>query len=276
MSAVQRIATEPSVEAESAQCAQAATHGDGEERDKTGHSRRLAGDRKLTQMSNARDTSPDATPAPRPTRRVVRVVVWAGVILVTGVLVFVGYLAWPVVFPAPAGQSGQGVVAGYPLSVEATGEDGRTRTLTVTGPDGEEVALDALEPGDRIVVSGSGFDASVGIYVAICAIPESPDLRPGPCLGGVPSTGDGQDDGSRAIEWAPANWVNDDWAWKLFGARGFDDAETGEFTAYIEVVGSSDEYVDCRVVDCGVFTRNDHTAIGNRMQDLYLPVAFSR
>lgn len=164
---------------------------------------------------------------------------------------------------------------GYPSSVSATGEDGRERTLEARGESGELVDLSELRTGQRLVVSGSGYDPSLGIYVAICRIPDAPDLRPGPCLGGVPDTEVQGDDGERAIEWAPANWINDDWAWKLFGARGFDDPEEGTFTAYLEVGPAADEFVDCRLERCGVFTRNDHTALANRLQDLYLPVSFA-
>ena len=32
---------------------------------------------------------------------------------------------------------------------------------------------------------------------------------------------------------------------------------------------------DCRVDACGIFTRNDHTALSDRVQDLYVPVAFA-
>jgi len=185
-----------------------------------------------------------------------------------------GYLAWPLVFPAPAGASGQEPVSGYPSAVSATGEDGRVRILEVSGESGGVVDLSEVRPGQRLVVSGSGYDPTRGIYVAICRIPDSPDLRPGPCLGGVPDTEAQGDDGERAIEWAPANWINDDWAWKLFGARGFDDPDEGTFTAYLEVGPAADEFVDCRRERCGVFTRNDHTALANRLQDVYLPVSF--
>ena len=78
------------------------------------------------------------------------------------------------------------------------------------------------------------------------------------------------------IQWAAANWINDDWAWRLFGARSFDDRRAGTFTAYLEIPAGADEFVDCRASDCAIYTRNDHTAIDNRMQDLYLPVEFSK
>jgi len=35
------------------------------------------------------------------------------------------------------------------------------------------------------------------------------------------------------IEYGASNWINDDWAWRLFGARSFDDTNEGTFSAYI-------------------------------------------
>ena len=163
----------------------------------------------------------------------------------------------------------------WPLTSTAIGDDGRTRTIDVHSVEpGQTVDTSALEPGQRVVVSGTGFDTSQGIYVAICKIPDDPSTKPGPCLGGVPSTEAGEEVAEGTIQFAPSNWINDDWAWKLFGARSYDDPETGTFTAYLEVPSPDGEEVDCRADACGIFTRNDHTALNDRVQDVYLPVAF--
>jgi hypothetical protein len=194
------------------------------------------------------------------------------------VLIPLGVLGLPILLHQDGGSSNQETpVDEWPTTVTAHGDDGRDRELTVISPTpGGEVDTSQLRVGDRFVVSGTGYDASRGIYVAICLIPETPDTRPGPCLGGVPSTeSTGDPASSDVIEWAPSNWINDDWAWKLFGARAFDDVATGTFTAYLEVVDPVAEGVDCTVERCGVFTRNDHTALGDRVQDLYLPVAYA-
>lgn len=199
--------------------------------------------------------------------------------LLAVVVVAIGFVAWlviPILLGEPEGTSGQALnVEGYPTSVTATGEDGRTRTLSATLEGAEGRTLEGLVAGDRIIVSGSGYDAASGIYVAVCQVPEDSFTRPGPCLGGVPSTessGDGVED---VQEFAPSNWINDDWAWRLFGARSFDDRDSGTFRAYIEIPGFADENVDCSAVRCGLYTRNDHTAIDNRVQDIYLPVSFA-
>jgi hypothetical protein len=208
-------------------------------------------------------------------RRPLRIVLWVVAVVVAVVLALTAYLVIPIVTGGEAGSSGQAKVEGYPLTVQATGDDGRTRTLSVDSVDGSDVDLSQVSPGDQIVVTGSGFDASLGIYVAVCKVPDSVDRKPGPCLGGVPDIDAEQIGAEGHVQWAASNWINDDWAWRLFGARSFDDRDAGTFTAYVLVPESSDEFVDCVIDTCAIYTRNDHTAIDNRVQDLYLPVSFS-
>ena len=163
----------------------------------------------------------------------------------------------------------------WPLEVSATGEDGRDRSFMVLAPDAAGVVdTSALVPGQQLVVSGTGYDASRGIYVAICKIPEDATVKPGPCLGGVPEQAEQQVDAG-TVQYAPSNWINDDWAWRLFGARSYDDRVTGTFTAYLLVGEPRDDKLDCTVDACGIFTRNDHTALNDRVQDLFVPVAFA-
>jgi hypothetical protein len=81
-----------------------------------------------------------------PAKRVGRVVGWVLAGAVALAAVFAMYLAWPILFASEAGVSGQERVTGYPTAVEATGEDGRTRSLQVSAPDGSEVALNAISP----------------------------------------------------------------------------------------------------------------------------------
>lgn len=208
--------------------------------------------------------------------RLRRTIVWiAGAVLTLAALI-VAWIVVPIVTSSPAGSSGQTlVVEGYPSRVSATGDDGRTRTLEAVFASGDQRDFSALRAGDRLIVTGSGYDPGKGIYVALCKVPDSLDERPGPCLGGVPSTEEDGDSTVGVVEYGPSNWVNDDWAWRLFGARSFDDRSAGTFTAYIEVPTSADENVDCTQVRCGLFTRNDHTALEDRVQDLYLPVSFA-
>lgn len=189
-------------------------------------------------------------------------------------IAFAAVLVVPILTHQNQGLSGQEAVGeSFPLAVSAVGDDGRTRTLAVAAEAGE-LDTSALTAGDRVIVSGTGYDASRGVYVAICVIPDSAAVKPGPCLGGVPSQDEQERVEAGTVQFAPSNWINDDWAWRLFGARAFDDVETGAFTAYLEVPSPSGEGVDCRIDACGIFTRNDHTALADRVQDVFIPVAF--
>ena len=197
-----------------------------------------------------------------------------GAILVV-VLAVAAAVAIPILTHQNQGLANQEPTADeWPLTATATGDDGRVRTIELSSPDSDGFATSALIPGAQIIVSGSGYDPDRGIYVAICAIPDDPSVKPGPCLGGVPSGGEQTvDEGT--IQYAPSNWINDDWAWKLFGARSYDSIEDGTFTAYLVVGEPTDDKLDCTVDACGIFTRNDHTALNDRVQDLYVPVSFA-
>lgn len=163
----------------------------------------------------------------------------------------------------------------WPSSATAEGEDGRTRTIAAADESGAPIDTAALAEGQRIVVTGEGFDPERGIYVAICAVPADASTKPGPCLGGVPETDAAEPAEEGAVQWAPSNWINDDWAWRLFGARGFE--RDGSFTAYLAVPAAADAEsgLDCTAVDCAIVTRNDHTAANDRVQDVVLRVGFA-
>lgn len=192
---------------------------------------------------------------------------------IVGVLVVVAAIVVvPILTHAPQGSSNQDESGEtWPLTVTASGDDGRTRTLTVAAESGT-LDTSAIAPGDRIIVTGSGYDGSRGVYVAICAVTPAGE-KPHPCLGGVPDQ-EQQDVEAGTVQWSPSTWINEDWAWRLFGARGYDDQAAGTFTAYLEVVNPLGEGIDCRTQQCAIYTRNDHTALNDRVQDLHIPVGF--
>lgn len=201
---------------------------------------------------------------------------WIVAAAVVVILVPVGIIAVPILTHQNQGLSNQDDAAtDFPTTVTATGDDGRTRELTVISPEpGGAVDTSALTVGERLVVSGTGYDGSRGIYVAICVIPDDPATKPGPCIGGVPDQAQEQVEAG-TVQYAPSNWINDDWAWKLFGARSYDDLESGTFTAYIEVGDPKGDGFDCTTQACGLYSRNDHTALADRVQDLHIPVGFA-
>jgi hypothetical protein len=201
---------------------------------------------------------------------------WIGGVALAVILIPTAIIAIPIITHVSKGvpiqeDSGQQ----WPLSATTRGGDERTRTVIVAAASaGSALDTSALTEGQRLVVSGTGFDSAQGIYVAICVIPDDPATKPGPCLGGVP-TQTQQDVAAGTVQFAPSNWINDDWAWKLFGSRGYDDPNTGSFTAYLEIPSPVGEGIDCTVSKCAIYTRNDHTALRDRAQDVYLPVGFA-
>lgn len=214
------------------------------------------------------------TPAASPRRR--RRWPWIVGAVLAALLAVIAAVVLPIVLHEPQGSSGQGrVPAGeFPTEVTATGDDDRTRTLTVESESGDPLDLGAVSAGDRLVVTGAGYDGERGLYVAVCKVPDELDGKPGPCLGGIGSQ-EVEEFDEGVVQYAPSNWINEAFAWRLFGSRGFDDTASGAFTAYIELPPVTDGVVDCAAVQCGLYTRNDHTAAGDRVQDLYLPLRWT-
>jgi hypothetical protein len=200
---------------------------------------------------------------------------WIVAVVLAIVLVPIAIIVVPILTYQGQGASNQDAATEpWPLTATATGDDGRERRITVEAAEpGKALDTSALAVGDRFIVRGDGFDGSRGIYVALCVIPEPGD-KPGPCVGGVPDQAE-QEVAAGTIQYAPSNWINDDFAWRLFGSRSYDSIADGTFTAYLEVGDPVVKEFDCRVDACGIFTRNDHTALNDRVQDLFVPVGFA-
>lgn len=178
----------------------------------------------------------------------------------------------PIVTHSSAGPSGQEVPDGFVSETHGEGADGRTRVLEVFDATGAPADLASVTPGEPLTVRGSGFDAGIGIYVSVCAIPE-PGEKPTPCLGGIPE-GAETGDAAGTEEALTSVWITDDWAWRAFATQRYDDARSGTFTAHLTAPAPVDEALDCREQRCAITTRADHTASGDRVQDILLPVSF--
>lgn len=180
----------------------------------------------------------------------------------------------PILTHHSAGGSGQSLPEGFTAETSAEGADGRTRVLVVETPDGEPADLGVLRPGDELVVRGAGYDPAIGIYVSICLVPSVPGEKPSPCLGGIPEGAmEGEGSGPAGDEPQPSFWITDDWAWRAFASRGYDD--DGSFQVRLLVPEAAQEGLDCTKSVCAVTTRADHTASSDRVQDMQLPVAFA-
>ena len=200
------------------------------------------------------------------------------VVLAVAILALLGAAAVvvvPILTHQSAGGSGQKLPTDFAATAEANGADGRTRMLAVETLDGEPADLSKLRAGEEVVVRGSGYDPAIGIYVSICLVPEKAGEKPSPCLGGLPE-GAMEGEAAGSDEALSSAWITDDWAWKAFANKGYDDAERGAFEVHLLVPPAAQEGIDCAVQQCAVTTRADHTAATDRVQDMQLPVKFAR
>ncbi len=136
-------------------------------------------------------------------------------------------------------------------------------TLTVSKTSG-------LNPdGESVTVTGSGYDTSKGVYVALCdTAGASATQAPSPCIGGVDMEGEGG-----ASVWVSSNPppYGEGLTTPYTGS-----GDNGGFSVELTVKGSDDN-TDCLspATDCAVVTRNDHTRSSDRGQDKFVPVTFS-
>lgn len=149
------------------------------------------------------------------------------------------------------------IVAAVALSSTGAGAVGQqsatdgTRALTVSQVTG-------LDPsGQTVQADGSGYDETKGVYVAFCVL-RAAGTVPEPC-GGV---------GAASAAWVSSNPPS--YAGNLASPYG----PGGTFSVPVEVSATIGEF-DCRQVQCGVVTRNDHTLSGDRSQDVAVPVSFT-
>lgn len=159
------------------------------------------------------------------------------------------------------------VAAGALITPATVGAD-PTGSRTRTGPDGQTLTVtpaDGLDPaGSTLRVKGTGFDTSVGIYLALC-VDNGPELAPGPCFGGAAMSG-----GAGGSYWISSNPPP--------YAVGLTEpyTEDGSFEFDLHVV-SEDENTDCfdPETTCVVATRADHLNSALRNADVKVPVSFA-
>lgn len=202
--------------------------------------------------------------------RPARIVLIALLIVAALVLITVIAVAVPILLHRSAGGSGQEIPADIVSETSARGADGRVRTLGAFDANGP-AELDAVRAGQMLRIEGTGFDAGIGIYVAVCAVPESTGGKPGPCLGGIPEGAESGDVDDSALTSA---WVTNDWAWRSFATHQYSDTSDGSFSVTLAIPEAAGEGLDCREAQCAIATRADHTAGSDRVQDLLLPIRY--
>ncbi|GIM93719.1 hypothetical protein [Paractinoplanes toevensis] len=116
--------------------------------------------------------------------------------------------------------------------------------------------------GETVTVSGSGYDATKGIYVAFC-LDNGAGVLPSPCGGGADLSG--SSGGSAWISSNPPAYGEG-----LATPYG----KNGSFRVSIQVSQMIGD-VDCAVRGCAIVTRADHTRTSDRSQDMRIPVRFA-
>lgn len=117
-----------------------------------------------------------------------------------------------------------------------------------------------LKNGEYVTVSGTGFDNTKGIYVALCVITGG---KPTPCGGGADTDG-----GSNKSEWISSNPPTYGQALaKPYGPNG-------SFTVRVKVSDKIGSF-DCTSGGCAIFTKADHTRASDRSLDRYVRITFA-
>lgn len=136
---------------------------------------------------------------------------------------------------------------------------------SVTGLQGEilTVSANVVSPNQVIMVSGKGFDETVGIYLAYCKVPKKGAL-PTPCGGGINKAGVGN-----SSYWISSNPppYGDQLAIPFLPGGRFSQKVT-----VTEKIGK----VDCRKVRCAITIRADHLREADRNHDVYIPISFKK
>lgn len=158
---------------------------------------------------------------------------------------------------------GAGLIAVAPAGADVAQAATRTAVGDVVGEVTVEPTDGLPAEGATVTVTGTGFDTSAGIYVAVC-VDNGPGQKPSPCIGGVDTEGQGG-----------ATWISDNpptYAEGLtlpYGPGGSFEVDL-PVPMVDEVTG-----VDCREVVCAVTVRYDHLRAEDRGADHVVPVTFA-
>lgn len=136
-------------------------------------------------------------------------------------------------------------------------------TVTSTGSNGASISIakSTFTKNAKVLVTGKGFDETVGIYLAYCVIPKNGGA-PTPCGGGVNKSGTGE-----ASYWISSNPP----PYGIGLAIPF--APGGRFTEKVAISRTIGKY-DCRKVKCAIAVRSDHLHEGDRSHDIFIPITF--
>lgn len=148
-------------------------------------------------------------------------------------------------------------------AVAQTSSATKTSAVTVQGAKGQTFTASAslnLTDGQKVRLSGKGYNTRVGIYVTYCVIPPK-GQRPEQC-GPFDITGR-----NNASFWISSNPPL--YAAALVTKFG----KGGTFKVSMAATRKIGD-ADCAIVRCAFTTRADHTRSDNRTADVFIPVKF--
>jgi hypothetical protein len=135
---------------------------------------------------------------------------------------------------------------------------------TVRGADGQSISIASkkFSKNSTVLVSGRGFDETVGIYLAYCVLPKK-GQPPTPCGGGI-----NKDGSASSSIWISSN--PPPYAGEL--AQPF--LPGGRFNQSVTISKKIGQ-IDCTKRRCAIAVRADHIREGDRSADLFLPITFT-
>ena len=139
------------------------------------------------------------------------------------------------------------------------------RAATVKGATGQVLKTSStlVKSGAKIIVSGSKFDETIGIYLGYCVVPEKGAL-PSPCGGGVNKEGIG----------GASFWISSNPPPYAVGLTK-EFLPGGRFKETIKVSKMIGKF-DCTKVKCAITVRADHLRGEDRSSDLFIPITIKK
>jgi hypothetical protein len=135
---------------------------------------------------------------------------------------------------------------------------------TVRGADGQSISISTTKfsKNSTVLVTGRGFDETVGLYLAYCLLPKK-GQAPTPCGGGI-----NKDGSASSSIWISSN--PPPYAGEL--AQPF--LPGGRFNQSVTISKKIGK-IDCTKRRCAIAVRADHIREGDRSADLFLPITFT-
>jgi len=139
------------------------------------------------------------------------------------------------------------------------------QAATVKGAAGQVLTTSAtsVKSGAKLIVSGSKFDETIGIYLGYCVVPEKGAV-PSPCGGGADKEGIG----------GASFWISSNPPPYAVGLTK-EFLPGGRFKETVKVSKMIGKF-DCTKVKCAITVRADHLRGSDRSSDLFIPITIKK